>query len=404
MTDTQNHRTSIWFIFFTILLDAIGLGILIPVMPDVLRRFSTDPTMVSEYFGYFIGVYALMQFLASPVLGSLSDRYGRKLILLISLLGAGLDYLFMAFAPTLGLLFLGRVISGLTGASMTVASSYMADISTDKNRSANFGMIGAAWGLGFIMGPLLGGVFSHYGSTAPFLVAAVLNVVNFIFGIFVLPESLPVEKRRQINWKQINPLASIVQIMRPSAFLILIWIYFLLFIAGQVHPVNWTLYTQTKFGWSAQEVGMSLSFVGLMIALSQAFLTRWFVPRFGENFSITFGLIIYCVGFVMFGLATQGWMMYAVMVIFCLSGVTLPALQSILAKHVPSNEQGQLQGSLVSLGSLSSIIAPLLFTWLFVHFTQNKEALYFPGAAYVGASAICLIALTLKFIFQGKAQ
>lgn len=254
------------------------------------------------------------------------------------------------------------------------------------------------------MGPLLGGVFSSYGPTAPFLVAAVLNLINFLFGLFILPESLPVEKRRQISLKQLNPLSSVIQIMKPSVFVVLIWVYFLLFVAGQVHPVNWTLYTQTKFGWSAQEVGMSFSFVGLMIALSQAFLTRWFVPKFGENFSIVFGLIIYCIGFALFGLATQGWMMYAVMVIFCLSGVTIPALQSILAKHVPSNEQGQLQGSLVSLGSLSSIIAPLIFTWLFVHFTQNKEALYFPGAAYIGASVICLMALTLLLIFKRKPE
>lgn len=399
MATMQNQKSAgVWFIFFTILLDAIGLGILIPVLPDVLRRFTSDPSAVSEYFGYFVGVYALMQFIASPVLGSLSDKYGRKFILLISLLGAGLDYLFMAFAPTMGLLFLGRVISGLTGASMTVASSYMADISDDNNRAAHFGMIGAAWGSGFICGPLLGGLFSHYGATAPFLIAALLNVVNFIFGLFILPESLPPEKRRHIDWSHLNPLASVFKILQPSPYVMLVWIYFLILTAGQIHPVNWTLYTQTKFGWSAWEVGLSLSFVGLTIALSQAFLTRLLIPRLGEERSITVGIAIYSISFVLFGLAAQGWMMYAVMIVFCVAGITMPALQSILAKYVPSNQQGQLQGSLMSLASLSSTIAPLIFTPLFIHFTQDKSTIYFPGAAYVGAGLICLIALGLRFI------
>ncbi|MCE9598845.1 MAG: MFS transporter, partial [Spirochaetia bacterium] len=209
-----SNKANVWFIFTTILLDAIGIGLLIPVMPDILRRFTNDPVIVSEYYGYFIGAYAIMQFFASPVLGSLSDRFGRKSILLISLLGAGLDYIFMAFAPTLTLLFIGRIISGLTGASMTVASSYMADISDDKNRSANFGMIGAGWGVGFIAGPMLGGLLAGFGPTAPFLVAAMLNILNFLFGVFVLPESLSLANRRQIQIKNLNPFTSIVKILK----------------------------------------------------------------------------------------------------------------------------------------------------------------------------------------------
>ncbi len=390
---SQNRKAGVAFIFVTILLDAIGMGLLIPVLPDVLRRFVSEPALISEYFGYFIGAYALMQFVASPILGSLSDRYGRKSILLISLLGAGLDYIFMAFAPTLALLFVGRVISGLTGASMTVASSYMADISDDKNRSANFGMIGAAWGLGFIAGPLLGGLLSSLGPLAPFLVAAGLNILNFLFGVFVLPESLPQEMRRKVQLQNLNPFVSVYKILKPSAFVVLIWIYFLLFLAGQVHPVNWTLYTQTKFGWTSWEVGLSLSFVGVVLAISQGFFTRFIIPRLGEEKSLTFGLIVYTTAFAMFGLATQGWMMYPIVVFFGLSGVAIPALQSIVARHVPPNEQGELQGSLVSLGSLSSILAPALFTLLFVSFTKSKEQLYFPGAAYLAASLICLFAL-----------
>lgn len=387
--------SKIGFIFATILLDAMGIGLIIPVLPDVLRRFSTDPATVSAWFGAFIGAYALMQFLASPVLGSLSDRYGRKPILLISLLGAALDYVFMAFAPTLPLLFIGRLISGLTGASMTVASSYMADISDDRTRSANFGMIGAGWGIGFILGPLIGGLLSTAGPTAPFLASAGLNLVNFLFGVFVLPESLPQEMRRNVELKKLNPFRSLVKILRPSPFSTLVYVYFLLFLAGNVHPVNWTLYTQTKFGWSAWEVGLSLSFVGIMIAIAQGGLTRIIIPKLGEERSLRYGIIVNGLAFFLFGVATRGWMMIPIVAFMSLSGVAMPALQSIVAKHVPPNEQGELQGSLVSVGSLATILSPLFFTSLFVHFT-DEAGIYFPGAAYIGAAFICLIAWILQ--------
>jgi DHA1 family tetracycline resistance protein-like MFS transporter len=392
------------FIFITICLDAIGLALLIPVLPDVVRRFSSDPTLVSEYFGWFVSVYAIMQFFTSPVLGSLSDRFGRKLILLISLLGAAVDYVFMAFAPTLTLLFVGRIISGLTGASMTVASAYMADISTERNRSANFGMIGAAWGIGFILGPMIGGLLSALGTTAPFLAAALLNLLNFIFGLFVLPESLPLEARRKIEMQKLNPFTSLMKVLRPSPILSLVWIYFLLFLAGQVHPSNWTLYTQTKFGWTSWQVGLSLSFVGVTIAFSQGYLTRLIIPRLGESRSMAMGILVSTISFALFGIAPQGWMMYAILLLFSLSGVTMPALQSTVARHVPANEQGELQGSLVSLGSVSSILGPLLFTYLFVHFTKPSAPVYFPGAAYVGASAICLLTLILYVWGRRRAE
>lgn len=396
----MNTKNKIWFIFTTILLDAIGIGLLIPVMPDIIKRFTTDSSMVSQYFGYFIAAYASMQFIASPILGSLSDRYGRRLILLISLLGAGLDYIFMAFAPTLPLLFLGRIISGLTGASMTVASSYMADISTDENRSSNFGMIGAAWGLGFIAGPILGGLAHTVSAEAPFLFAAGLNILNFVFGLFVLPESLPENRRRQILWRNLNPFKSILKILKPSQIALLIYIYFLIMLAGNVHPVNWTLYTELKFNWTSWQVGLSLSFVGIMMALSQGFFTRFFIPKFGEHKSLYFGITVNVISFALFGLSPVGWMMYPIVMLFSLSGVTIPALQSIVTKQIPANEQGELQGSLVSLASLSSILAPLLFTFLFVKFTDNTAPFYFPGAAYVGASVISMISLVLIRFFK----
>lgn len=369
------------------------MGIIIPILPDVIRRFGTDPTFVNHYYGYFVSVYALMQFLASPVLGTLSDKYGRRPILLVSLLGAGLDFLLMAWAPTLAILFLGRLISGLTGAGMTVASSYMADISDDANRSANFGMIGAAFGMGFIIGPVLGGLCASYGHSAPFIVAAALNLLNFGFGLCVLPESLPVEKRRHISWARMNPFSSLAQVLRPSPILILVVCYMLIHLAGQAHPSIWTLYTQHKFSWNNMQVSASLSFVGVVIALSQGLLTRVLIPRFGEQRSLIIGMWFYIVAFAMFAFATQGWMMYAIMVIFAVSGVCNPALQSLISKDISASEQGELQGSLISIASLMAIIGPLFYTSIFATFSDRSEHLYFPGVAYASASGICVLAL-----------
>lgn len=401
MTDKPGRQAAVRFIFVTILLDAAGLGVLIPVLPDVLRRFSSDPSFVSEWFGYFIGVYAFMQFAASPVLGTLSDRYGRRPILLSSLLGAAVDYLFMAFAPSLPLLFIGRLVSGLTGASMTVASSYMADVSDHKTRSANFGMIGAGWGIGFIVGPMIGGMLGSLSPKAPFLAAACLNLLNFAYGLAVLPESLPPERRRKVEARELNPLRSIARILSPSPFVVFIWIYFLVFLSGQIHPVNWTLYTQTKFGWTSWQVGLSLSFVGVMIAAVQGGLTRLIVPKLGEGRALTLGLSVYAVAFALFGLAPAGWVMYPIVVFFSLGGVTMPSLQSILGKHVPADRQGELQGSLVSLSALASILAPLLYTRVFLHFTRPGAPLWFPGAAYVTAGGVSAVALALRLLHPG---
>lgn len=402
MPDAPKTQNKMRFIFVTVLLDAIGLGLLIPVMPDILRRFSTDPTFVSEHYGYFIGIYALMQFLASPILGSLSDRYGRRPILLVSLLFAGLDYIFMAFAPTLALLYVGRIISGLTGASMTVASSYLADVSDDSNRGANFGLMGAAWGVGFILGPMIGGSVAGLGAKAPFLVAAALNLLNFAYGLLVLPESLDNAHRRNIQLKNLNPLASILKVLKPSPISILVWIFFLLFLAGQVHPVNWTLYTQTKFSWTTFQVGLSLSFVGIVMAVGNVVLTRKLIPALGEPRALTFGLCINAASFLLFGIATQGWMMYAILVFFAFACVTVPALQSMMVKHIPANQQGEFQGSLVSLGSLACVVAPIVFTALFTHFTRPGTAYPVAGAAYIGAAVICVGTLGLWLYQEPK--
>ncbi len=369
----------------------IGIGIIIPVLPDVIRRFVSNQDAVNHYFGYFVALYALMQFIASPVLGSLSDRYGRRPVLLNSLLGASIDYVFMAYAPSLALLFVGRIISGLTGASMTVANSYIADISDDSNRASNFGMIGAAFGIGFILGPLIGGALGHFGHEVPFLAAAGLNFINFLFGIFVLPESLPLRHRRKIEFRKLNPFSSLIKILKPSPILFFVIAYALLFLAGNVHPSIWTLYTEKKFAWTSLQVGISLSFVGLIYGFSQAFLTKKLVPRWGEQKSLNIGIVFNALGFILYGLAPEGWMMYGVMLISCLSGLAMPCLQSMMTKKVEPNRQGELQGGLVALSSVTAIIAPILYTRT-LNLAMSNEGIHLPlGLPYFIAALVVVL-------------
>ncbi len=387
---------SIYFIFITIVLDMLGIGLIIPVLPDVIRRFSTDPQAVTELFGYFVAVYAFMQFFASPILGSLSDRFGRRPILLGSLLGASIDYVFMAFAPTLSLLFAGRLISGLSGASMTVANSYIADVSDDSNRAANFGMIGAAFGIGFIAGPLMGGALGHISHQAPFLAAASLNFLNFIFGVFILPESLKLEHRRPIQFRKLNPFSSIRKLLSNKSILYFIITYVLLYLAGNVHPSIWTLYTEKRFAWTSFEVGVSLSFVGLVYGFSQAVLTKKLVPLWGEVKALRVGLFFNAFGFVLYALVPYGWMMYGVMLISCLSALAMPCLQSLMTKQIAANRQGELQGGLVSLSSLSAIAAPLLYTssfnWAVAH---DRKFSWVAGLPYLLAAGIVFLCWVL---------
>ncbi len=391
----KSSRATIQFVFVTVLLEWIGVGIVIPVLPEAIRRFGNSEDFVTRYFGYFVAVYALMQFLASPVLGAISDRFGRRPVLLVSLLGASLDYLFMGFAPSLPLLFFGRVLSGLTGAGMTVASSYIADISDDKNRTKNFGFIGVGFGLGFIIGPSIGGALGSYGYTYPFIAAALMNFLNFVWGFFVLPESLPMEKRNSLAFKKVNPFSALKSIFVMQNISGLLLIYFLMFLAGQVHPSNWTLYTQSKFGWGAREVGFSLAYVGLVMSISQGILTGLLVPKIGEVRALKISILINCLGFLGFALATKGWMMYAIVTATCVSGLAGPSIQSLIARKVQTKQQGKLQGTLNSIASLTAIIAPLLYSNLFAHFAGSRSVMFFPGAAYTMAAIVSAGALVV---------
>lgn len=385
-----SRKASVHFIFATIFIDMMGIGLIIPTLPDVIRRFGTSESFVSEYYGYFVSVYALMQLLMSPLLGALSDRFGRRPILLISLLGAGLDYIMMAFAPTLSILFIGRIISGLTGANVTVATSYIADVSDDNNRAANFGLIGAAFGLGFIFGPLLGGLLGSYGAHIPFLAAAFLNLLNFAFGMAVLPESLPPELRRPVQLKRLNPFNALLHAFSRPGIMGLIWIHFFFNIAGLVYPNIWTLFVQHKFQWTPFQVGLSLSLVGLSAAAVQGLLTRVVVPRFGEIKAIIVGLMIQAVCLVAFAQTPDNWILYVVILVSSLAGLAGPSLHALLTQRVPSSEQGELQGSIVSVTSLASIIAPLLYTRSFEWGIQHKNWPELPFYVAVGVTVLCL--------------
>jgi DHA1 family tetracycline resistance protein-like MFS transporter len=385
---------SLYFIMVTMFLDAFGIGFIVPSLPDVIRRFTRDPASVNLYFGYYVASYALMQFLASPFLGALSDRFGRRPILLVSLLAAGLDYLLMAFAPSLAILFLGRLISGLTGASMTVANSYVGDTSDDSNRSANFGLLGAAGGLGFIAGPAVGGLLAgRYGIEAPFLAAAAFNLLNFAFGLFVLPESLPAERRRPVEIGHFHPLRALIRSARLAPRLV--GVYALFFMAEQVYVSVWTLYTEYKYAWDATQVGLSLGFVGLLVALTQGGLTGRATALLGERPAIRIGLLCTTAGMVSIALASRGWMMYPIFAATCFSFVAGPALQSLISAGVPSSEQGELQGSLVSIAAITEVLGPPLYTGLFAASTLAGSTGGFPGSPFLAAAAFSAAGLIL---------
>jgi DHA1 family tetracycline resistance protein-like MFS transporter len=344
-------KAAVGFIFITILIDIIGFGIIIPVLPQLLQHLlhvtdRTDISAISKPAIFLTLIYGLMQFIFAPILGSLSDRYGRRPVLLFSLLGFGLDYIFLAFAPTIGWLFLGRMISGITGASITTASAYMADISNEKNRAQNFGMIGAAFGLGFIIGPMLGGLLGELGTRIPFLVAAGLALVNALYGYFVLPESLDMEHRRSFDIKRANPVSSLLKLKKYPAVLGLIFSLLLIYLAAHSVQSNWSFANINKFGWTPKMIGISLAVVGVLVSLVQGLLIRVVNPKLGNEKSVYIGIAMYAIGLTLFAFATQGWMMFLFLVPYCLGGISGPALQALISSHVPKNEQGELQGSL----------------------------------------------------------
>jgi DHA1 family tetracycline resistance protein-like MFS transporter len=392
------RSAAIGFIFITILVDVIGWGLIIPVTPDLIASLKHIPVNeAAKYGGWLLGVYAVMQFIFAPILGNLSDKYGRRPVLLFALLGFGIDYLFLALAPTYGWLFVGRTIAGITGASFTTATAYIADISTADNRAKNFGMIGAAFGLGFIIGPAIGGLLGSFGLRAPFYAAAILSFMNWLYGYFVLPESLGKENRRPFEWRKANPVGSLLHIKKYPAIGGLIFSLTFVYLAAHAVQSNWNYFTAYRFHWSEKMIGLSLSLVGLLVAGVQAGLIRITAPKLGNEKSVYIGLSLYALGMLLFAFATQSWMMFAFLVPYCLGGIAGPSLQSIITGHVPANEQGQLQGALTSLMSLTSIFGPLIMNNLFYYFTKSTSAVYFPGAPFLLGAILMLGSAILAY-------
>lgn len=386
-----NTKAAIGFIFITLLIDVTGFGLIIPVFPKLIEELIHGGiSEASKWGGWLTFAYAIMQFIFAPVLGNLSDKFGRRPVLLFSLAGFGVDYIFLSLAPTIWWLFLGRVIAGITGASFTTASAYIADISTVENRAQNFGMIGAAFGLGFIIGPVLGGVLGQYGSRLPFVVAACLALLNALYGYFVLPESLSKENRRPFDWKRANPLGSLKQLQKYPALGGLIGSLILVYLAAHAVQSTWTFINIEKFQWSEATIGYSLGLVGILVAIVQGGLIRFINPKLGNERSVYFGLTLYTLGLLLFAFASHTWMMFVFLIPYCLGGIAGPALQSIISGAVPANEQGELQGALTSLMSLTSVAGPLLMTHLFAYFTESHAPVRFPGAPFLLGALLML--------------
>lgn len=380
----RNKQAAVSFIFITILIDVIGFGIIIPVLPDLITELTGQSyNEGSRTGGFLLAAFAIMQFIFSPILGGLSDRYGRRPILLFSLFGFSIDYLILAFAPTIGWLFVGRIIAGITGASFTTAGAYIADVSPPEKRAQNFGLIGAAFGIGFIVGPLIGGLLGELGSRVPFFAAAGLTMINFIYGYFILPESLSKNNRRKFEWKRANPISTLSKLFKYPGIRGLVIALILIFIAINAVQSNWNYYTMFRFGWSTSMVGISLGVVGLLVGGVQGGLIRVIIPRIGQKKAVYAGFICYTLGFMLFAFATQGWMMFAILIVYCMGGISGPALQGIISSQVPANEQGELQGGMTSLMSATTVIGPLLMTNLFTTFSSDKAPFYFPGAPFM---------------------
>lgn len=391
MSTTAKPKTGLGFIFVTLLLDVMGVGLIIPILPQLVESLTADPTAAARYYGALFTVFTLMQFLCAPGLGALSDQFGRKPILLLSLVGAAFSYLMMALAPSLAWLFIARALAGIAGASITVASAYIADVSTAETRAQNFGLLGAAFGLGFIFGPALGGLLGNFDLRLPFYAAAAVSALNALYGLIAVPESHHHSNRRRFTLSKANPFYWIAILKRYPVIMGLAVTLILTSLAqNSLHSV-WVLFTEYRFHWTPGQNGLALAFVGLSAAVVQGGLIRVIVPKLGERRAVLWGLGISAVSFVLYGLATQGWMMYAVIALGALGGIAGPAVQGLIAGQVNPDEQGSVQGALASLMSATGIVAPLVASTLFAQFTAPGAPIHLPGISFfLGAGLLAL--------------
>lgn len=396
-------NSALLFIFITVVLDTTGLGIIIPVMPALIQELIQGSiSQASSYGGWLTFCFALMQFFFAPILGNLSDQYGRRPILLMSLFGFGINYLIIGFAPSMFWLFAGRIVAGITGASHTVAAAYIADVSPAHKKAQNFGLLGAAFGLGFILGPVIGGLLGTYGPKVPFFAAAGLTFLNLIYGYFVVPESLKESLRRKFNWRKANPIGTFKHIASYPSIIALVICMFLINMSAHSVQSTWSYYTMEKFGWTEKMIGLSLGFIGIFLTLVQAYLIRLIIPALGIPKSILYGLICYVISLPAFALADQSWMLFAGSIVYVFAGICGPALQSAISTVIPDNEQGQIQGGLTCVISLTAIMGPLMMTSLFSYFTKQSNSMYLPEIPFIVGAFLALIAFIIAAIFFSK--
>ena len=394
LIDVTRHQHALTFIILVVLIDSISFGIILPVMPQLIISLSdVSLSEASRIGGYLMFTYAVVQFFAAPILGNLGDRFGRRPVLLFSLLALSADYLLMATAPTLLWLFFARLIAGISSSTFALSYAYVTDITAEEKRAQRFGMVGAAFGGGFVLGPVIGGFLGEFGERVPFYAAAALGLTNVVYGYFVLGESLYKENRRPFELKRANPVGAMLQMRKYPVVMGLAFAYFLYMIGHMSLPSTWTYYTMEKFDWSESQIGLSLGFAGVFMILVQALLIRWAIPTFGAFKAGVFGMLAIIIGFCGYAFSSVGWQMYPWLAIAALSGFVTPAFQAIMTSQIPANAQGELQGALSSVNSITSIIGPLVMTQLFAAFTAPSAPIYFPGVSFFAAavlSALCL--------------
>ena len=405
VVDVTEHKHALTFIVLVVLIDAISFGIILPVMPQLIISL-TDVSLseASRIGGYLMFTYAAVQFFAAPVLGNLGDRFGRRPVLLFSLAALSIDYLLMANAPTLLWLFIARLIAGISSSTFSLAYAYVTDITPEEKRAQRFGMIGAAFGGGFIFGPVIGGFLGEYGERIPFFAAAGLGLINVLYGVFVLGESLSKENRRPFELRRANPVGAMMQVRKYPIVVGLAVAYFLYMIGHMSLPSTWTYYTMEKFDWSESQIGLSLGFAGVFMILVQAGLIRWAIPKFGAFYSGIIGLVAIIIGFCGYAFATTGWQLYPWLALASISGFVTPAFQAIMTSQIPANAQGELQGALSSVNSLTSIIGPLLMTQLFAMFTGSAAPFYFPGVSFFGAAVLSALSMLIFVAVVSRHQ
>jgi MFS transporter, DHA1 family, tetracycline resistance protein len=390
------RRATVAFIFVTVMLDVLALGVIIPVHPQLIKQFMAgDTAQASQMVGLFATVWALMQFICAPIMGALSDRYGRRRVILISNFGLGLDYILMAMAPSLWLLFVGTLISGITAASFSAAQAYIADVTPPEKRAATYGKIGAAWGLGFILGPALGGLLGGVDPRLPFWVAAGLTLLNACYGLFILPESLQRDRRAAFSWRRANPIGSLLFLRAHPGLLSLALVVFLYWLAHSVLPNVFVLYADFRYGWKEQRVGLTLALVGICSVIVQALLVRHVVKRFGEARALMAGLTFGALGYAAYGLANTGMLFILAIPLFAPIGLFSPSVQALMTKGVAPTEQGRLQGAVGSVTGIAGVLGPGLFTQVFAYFVHEDARLQLPGAPFYVAAALMLAALAI---------